>query len=1032
MKPFLLISIFITLQVISFAQSKKPLSHDVYDGWQTATNRNISNDGKWVLYSATPQEGDASLYIHDIQNAKSTPKIFARGEQAQFSEDSRFVIFRIKPHLDTLKNQRRRKIKESKLPKDSLGIYDLKKDTLIKIPNVKSFQTSPKTGNFIAFLLEEIEEKKEKKIETEKDSSQKVEKEKTKIKPKKDNDKKEKDKKKEKNKKENTKINLKKDSLNVDSLNIEKNITGKYTNNLNENDKLKNEIKSLQAKLKKYEEKEEKNKNKDRNAKKTPKKENKENGSKLVLHNLLTAKQDTFLFVTNYTLHKKGKKLAFASTGDDSTFKAGVYIFDLQKNKLTQVLNKAGKFKNLTFDEEATQLSFIADTDTTKKSEKLQFKFHSLYHWAEKQKEATILAEKLTKDIPLGYMVADDNNLSFSKDGNRLFFSIEPIPLEKDTTLLPEEIVNVDIWHWQNDKLPTEQTVELKDDNKNNSFAVVYPKSKKIIAFEDMESVRIAPEGQSDFALGINSKPYKKNSSWEGYPQKIDVYALNLKDGKRKKIKTGIKANISISTFGNYIIWYYPQDSTWNTYNFKTEKIQILNKNFKKFYNELHDTPDLPNSYGLAGWFENDESVVVYDKYDLWQLDVEGKNNPTRLTLNGNEQKITFRNVFLDEEQRFFKKGQISLLLALDNDSKAEGYFSYTTGNKENPRKLLLDNYKFSAPLKAKNAERYIFTRESFTDCPDVYFSDNQFTKINKLSNLNPQQSKYFWGSVEMVKWISTTGEELQGLLYKPEGFDEGKKYPMIVYYYERHSEDLHEYIAPAPSASTIRAPMFTSNGYLVFMPDIPYKTAEPGESAYNAIMSGVAYLLNKGFVDKDKMGLQGQSWGGYQTAYMITRTDLFACAMAGAPVANMTSAYGGIRYGTGISRIFQYEKGQSRIGATLWEKPNAYLQNSPLFHLDKVKTPLLIMHNDKDGAVPFTQGIELFMGLKRLQKPVWLLNYNDEDHNLVQRKNRKDLSIRMHQFFDYYLKFQKPPRWLKDGLPIIEKGIKKGYETTD
>lgn len=1023
---FLLSIIFLGINITLFAQTKKPLSHDVYDGWNSVTQRNISNDGKWVAYSITPQEGDPTIYLHNIQNTKIIPKTFARGEQIRFTEDNRFLVFRIKPHLDTLKNQKRRKIKDSKLPKDTLAIYDLQKDTLVKIEQIKSFQTPRKAGGFVAFLLEEAEDKKK---EAKKDSSKtnNIKKEDKKTNPKKEEKSKEKPKKNKDKTKDKIIKPIKNDSLSKDSIKIETDTLVI----LSETDKLKKEIEDLKAFKSKIEKEktEAENKKKDKSTKKTPKKENKENGSKLILRNLTTAKQDTFLFVTAYNFDKKGTKLAFVSTGNDSTFKAGIYIYDLTKNNLQHILNKAGKFKNLTFDEEGTQFSFIGDTDTTKKSEKLQFKFHSLYYWAEKQKEANILAEKLTKEIPLGYMVADDNNIDFSKNGEKIFFNIEPIPLEKDTTLLPEEIVNVDIWHWQNDKLPTQQTVELKDDNNNNSLAIAYPKTKKIIAFAGMDAVRNAPEGENEYALGIATSPYEKNASWEGYPQKCDIYALNTKDGKRKKIKEGIKTNPSISTFGEYIVWYHNKDSTWYSYSFKTDKINILNKTYKKFYDELNDVPDSPNNYGIAGWLENDEGLVVNDRYDLWLLDVEGKNNPTRLTTNGKEQKITYRNVRLDEDQRFLKKGQNWLLYAVDNESKQEGYFSYVGLNKENPRKLLLDDYKFSIPRKAKNAERYIFTREKFTDCPDLYFSDNQFTKINKLSNANPQQSKYFWGSVEMVKWTSTTGEELQGLLYKPEGFDAGKKYPMIVYYYERHSDDLHEYVAPTPSPSTIRASMFTSNGYLVFMPDIPYKTAEPGESAYNAIMSGVAFLLHQGFVDKDKMGLQGQSWGGYQTAYMITRTDLFACAMAGAPVSNMTSAYGGIRYGTGVSRIFQYEKGQSRIGATLWEKPNAYLQNSPLFHLDKVKTPLMIMHNDRDGAVPFTQGIELFMGLKRLQKPVWLLNYNDEDHNLIQRKNRKDLSVRMHQFFDYYLKFEKPAKWLKEGLPIIEKGIKKRYE---
>ena len=214
-----------------------------------------------------------------------------------------------------------------------------------------------------------------------------------------------------------------------------------------------------------------------------------------------------------------------------------------------------------------------------------------------------------------------------------------------------------------------------------------------------------------------------------------------------------------------------------------------------------------------------------------------------------------------------------------------------------------------------------------------------------------------------------------------------------------------------------------------MFDPNIYYKTGEPGQSAYNSVVSAARYLSTMPWVDSTKMGIQGQSWGGYQVAYLVTRTNMFRAAGAGAPVANMTSAYGGIRWGSGMNRQFQYEKTQSRIGATLWQRPDLYIKNSPLFSADKVQTPLLIMHNDADGAVPWYQGIELFTALKRLDKKVWLLQYNGEDHNLVERRNRKDLSVRLSQFFDYYLKGAKPAKWMTEGLPAVDKGRDWGFD---
>ena len=288
---------------------------------------------------------------------------------------------------------------------------------------------------------------------------------------------------------------------------------------------------------------------------------------------------------------------------------------------------------------------------------------------------------------------------------------------------------------------------------------------------------------------------------------------------------------------------------------------------------------------------------------------------------------------------------------------------------------------------------------------------------------------EYNWGTAELMSWTTFDGKPTQGIVYKPEDFDPNKKYPVMIYFYEKHSDELYQYFPPAPSRSIINIPFYCSRGYIVFTPDIQYTTGHPGESAYNSIVSGAEELAKNTWVDKANMAIQGQSWGGYQTAYLITRTNMFKAAGAGAPVSNMFSAYGGIRWGSGMSRQFQYEQTQSRIGATMWEAPELYKENSPIFFADKVQTPLLIMHNDNDDAVPWYQGIEYFMALRRLGKPVWMLQYNNEAHNLKERKNSKDLSIRLQQFFDHYLKGDPMPVWMKTGVPATEKGRTYGFD---
>ena len=251
----------------------------------------------------------------------------------------------------------------------------------------------------------------------------------------------------------------------------------------------------------------------------------------------------------------------------------------------------------------------------------------------------------------------------------------------------------------------------------------------------------------------------------------------------------------------------------------------------------------------------------------------------------------------------------------------------------------------------------------------------------------------------------------------------------MMVYFYERMSDGLHRYRQPIADRASISFSFYVSRGYLVFVPDIPYQIGYPGESAMAAVVPGVLSLIEKGFVDEKAIGVQGHSWGGYQIAYMITKTNIFAAAEAGAPVSNMISAYGGIRWSSGMSRMFQYEKTQSRIGGTLWDAHQRFIENSPIFWADKVQTPLLMMHNDQDGAVPWYQGIEYFVALRRLGKPVWMLNYNGEDHGLTKWHNRKDWAIRMQQFFDHFLKGAPAPVWLEHGVPAVAKGRTLGLE---
>ncbi|GCC51015.1 S9 family peptidase [Chryseotalea sanaruensis] len=760
---------------------------------------------------------------------------------------------------------------------------------------------------------------------------------------------------------------------------------------------------------------------------KKAKKNGDDNGYTLVLRRLSDKQEVTFSYVKDYAFAKFGQGIVFTSTGNDTTQKAGVYWYDLQKSSLQQIHegHKKFKYKGLSINEDGNQLAFLLDSDTTK----ALLRQFSLYHWQTSQDKAKELISTQTSGVPSEWLVSEHYTPLFSQNSKTLFVGLAPRPLLPDTTKLDEEIIKVDIWNWRDSVLQTQQARQLENEKKRSYLAAynLQNNTLKALSNEHLPSITLTDEGNALYALAISDKPYRWSNFYDiNTPQ--DAYVINIQSGEQKQIGKALKGDTFISPKGNYIYWYSQIDTAWFSFSINSSQIHSLTKSLPvAFADEEDDHPDYPSAYGRLGWTEGDQQFLVYDRYDIWSLDPENKRAAINLTKVGRSQKIVFRYIKLDPEEKFIKADAQLLLSAFNEVTKASGYYSLNLKTNE-LKKLLSSDNRYAGTVKAMQSDKILFTRESFTEFPDVWVSNLSFQSPKKLTNANPQMKNYKWGSVELVKFTSLDNVPLEGLLYKPENFDPTKKYPMLVYFYEKSSEQLYSHFKPQPAWSIIQRVMCVSNDYLVFIPDIVYKIGLPGESAYNSIMPGVTSMIAKGFVDEKNIGIQGQSWGGYQTAYIITRTNLFKAAGAGAAVVNMTSAYGGIRWGSGLSRMFQYEQSQSRIGGTLWDKPLYYLENSPLFTADKIQTPVLIMQNDKDDAVPWYQGIEFYMALRRLQKPVWMLVYNDEVHNLQQRQNRKDYDIRLMQFFDYYLKGAEEPLWMKQGIKATEKGILKGF----
>ena len=746
--------------------------------------------------------------------------------------------------------------------------------------------------------------------------------------------------------------------------------------------------------------------------------------SALYVYALKETNTITFPTVTEFQFAKERNYLYYVTKGDTNQTKAGLYTYFPDDNKSQLIHEGNGIFKQIVFSEKGNKLAFLycPDKDSTATNFSLYVSVNNT--------EARLLADKNHSSVPSEWIISEHKTVSFSENAERLFFGIAPRPKQKDTTLLAENRPDVEIWKWD-EKIQYTLQKHNKETDLKKAYTAIYNFSNNQIyqlTTPDVQHLHTADKGNANTGIVYTSAPYDLERMWRGRGR-FDIYTINLENGEKQLIKTALFVNPQLSPKGKYAYWYNPQDSSWYSYAFAEKKeYRLTDPTSFTAWNENNDTPDYPAPHGIAGWSENDELMLLYDRYDIWKVDPTGKTKPINITTKGRDEKICYRYIRLDNDETAIDLNKPLYLSGFNETTKGSGYYKLDTPLPSSPYALIAGNFMLRQLVKAKNTNDVIYTTETFDQYPDLLLTDLSFKKSIRLTEGYKQQNNILWGKAELVSWTSLDGQKLEGIVYKPANFDPQKKYPLIVNFYERNSETLHNYRTPEPHRSTIDYHFYNSNGYIIFNPDVVYKEGYPGESCYNSVMPGITALIEKGYINEKAIGAQGHSWGGYQVAYLATRTNLFAAIESGAPVVNMFSAYGGIRWGFGLSRSFQYEHTQSRIGATMWDKPLRYLENSPLFTMDKVQTPILIMHNDNDGHVPWTQGIEYFLALKRLQKPVWMLNYPGEIHWPQRLANKVDFQKRMFQFFEHYLNKQPMPKWMEEGIPAVDKDFELGY----
>ncbi|MBL8231824.1 MAG: S9 family peptidase [Bryobacterales bacterium] len=750
-------------------------------------------------------------------------------------------------------------------------------------------------------------------------------------------------------------------------------------------------------------------------------------GAEMTLRDLNDGAERKFADVVSFEFSKDGELLLYTVSSRKAEAN-GIYAVNTATNASNTLASGKGKYQGLQWDEPQQRAVFHTDRDTANDK---QPKF-AIYLWKRGAEKAEALVATGGPGMRPNWNVSERGSLQFSKDGSRLFFSTAPARPVRDNTgaaaTEAAETVTADLWHWRDENVQSMQKVRA-DQERSRSYRAVYQfASNATTQLADATMSDLSLFDDAKLAIGTDDREYRPMVEFG--ERFNDTYLVDTASGSRKLLFRKTRGTYTPSPDGRYLASFNGKD--WTSYEAATGKTTNLTESLGvAFFNEEQDTPGYRSPYGFALWTKDSSAILVNDRYDVWLLHADGSRSRAVTDGIGRREQVEFRILRFDDEERTPGERPTAdpakpLLLAAQNLRTRESGFWRDRLDKDGPpEKLLMAAKRFSNPTKAKNRDTVLLTAERFDEFPDLHVTDSTFASVKKASHANPQKDSLLWGSAELLSFRSTDGAPLQAALYKPENFDPKKKYPMIVYIYERLSQTVHSFRNPQPGTS-VNIPYYVSNGYLVLTPDIAYTIGYPGQSALKCVLPAIQAVADRGFVDENAIGIQGHSWGGYQISYMITQTTRFKAAAAGAPVANMISAYDGIRWGTGLPRQFQYEKSQSRIGGTIWQYPMRFIENSPIFSADRVRTPLLMLHNDNDDAVPWYQGIEYFLALRRLGKEVYLFNYNGEPHGLRRRPNQKDWTVRMQQYFDHHLKGSPKPEWMERGIPYVEREQEK------
>jgi len=761
-------------------------------------------------------------------------------------------------------------------------------------------------------------------------------------------------------------------------------------------------------------------------------------GSDLLLRELASAKEVNIGNVAEFAFDKGGTRLALLIDAQGLAGN-GVQLRDMATGAVSSLDNDKASYKSLAWTDKGEALAVLKGKEDKAYEDKLWSVVAFAGFKDAKGPRKVIYDPAGDKSFPEGMTVSPDRAPDWTESFDAVLFGIRearkkkdadkpengeakaatdaaPAAPKKDEDIADEDVPDLVIWHGQDRRLQSQQQVQEQRD-KTFSYLAEYRIAENAfirLAGDDLRYISVAPKQR--FAVGQDNRDYELDANLIGLGYQ-DVSIIDMKTGKRTPALKRNQYFFGTLYDGSHFLYY--DDGHFYTYNMATGKSVAITKDVPaSFVNEDDDHNVVkPPDYSV-GSTKDGLNVLLSDGWDVWSVPVSGVGKAVNLTVNGAKDKLRYRRLRLDPEEKAIDLGQPQYFSVYGEWTKKAGIARVEKG-KPAPAILLWDDAGFGNLAKAKKAEVYAYARDTYKDYPDFYAADAMLRNGQRLTEANPQQKDFLWSSGSMLlDYTSAKGDKLQGALFLPANYEKGKRYPTIVYYYEKMSQQLNRYAQP--SANGFNKSVYTSNGYAVLFPDITYKINDPGMSAVWCVLPAIDAAVAAGVVDRSKVGLQGHSWGGYQTAFLVTQAE-FAAAVAGAPLTNMISMYSSIYFNSGSANQPIFESSQGRFKGGYWDNLEAYQRNSPVYYAPQVKTPLIILHNDKDGAVDWNQGIEYYNTLRRLKKPVIMLQYVGENHGLQKQANQKDYTVRMKEFFDHYLMGKPAPAWYTEGVPYLK-----------